>query len=102
MYADHQRQRQGLVPRLRDPLELPEVLAGRQVDRRRVAALDLQAVVGAVPDLARGILGERDRGRDVGSGVALAMADLGQGVEVWLIALEDDHVHRGAREDTRD
>ena len=52
--ADHQRERQRLVPRLGDPLKLPQVLAGGQVDRGRVAPLDLQPVVGAVPDLAVG------------------------------------------------
>ena len=102
MDADHERQRQGFVARLGDPLELPQVLARRQVNRRRVAALDLQPVVGAVPDLARRVFRERDRRRDVRPGVALVMDDLGQVVEVDLIALEDHLVHGAARHDLRD
>jgi hypothetical protein len=102
MHADHQRERQGLVARLGDPLELPQVLAGRQMDRCRVAALDLEPVVGAIPDLARGVLREGDRRGEVGPGVALVVDDLRQVVEVDALALEDDFVHRAARHDLRD
>ena len=64
MHADRERDGQRLAARLGEPLELPEVLAEREVDRRGVAALDHEPVVGAVPRLRGRVLGERDRGRD--------------------------------------
>src|SRR3989449_3779680 len=59
--ADHERHGQRLAARLGDPVELPEVLSRRQMDRRRVAPLDLQSVVGAVPDVGGRGLREGDR-----------------------------------------
>ena len=61
----------------------------------RVAPLDHQAVVGAVPVLARGVLGEGDGGGDVRARVPLVMEDLGQVVEIDALPGED-HVLAGA------
>jgi hypothetical protein len=80
--ADGERDRQRLVARLGDPVELPQVLAGRQVDRGGVTALDHQAVVGAVPGVGDGVFRERDRRRQVRAGVTRVMDDLGQRAEV--------------------
>jgi len=101
MTADRERHGQRLVARLREALILPEVLAERQVDRRRIAALDHQPVVGAVPHLLRRVLRERDGGGEVGARVTLVVEDLRQRVEIDLVALEDDFLHRPGRHDAR-
>ena len=101
VHADGERHGQGLAARLGDLLELPEVLAEREVDRGRVAALDHQAVVRAVPRLARGILGEGDRRGQVRARVALVVDDLRQVVEVQAVAGQDDLLHGPVATDAR-
>ena len=56
MHADGERHRQRLALRFGGALKLPEMLAEREVDRSRVAALDHEPVVGAVPGVAVGSL----------------------------------------------
>ena len=63
VHADGEGHRQRLTARLGDLVKLPEVLAEREVDRRGVAALEHEPVVGAVPDLARRVFREGDRRR---------------------------------------
>src|SRR5215468_940770 len=79
---------------LRDALELPEVLAQRQMNRRRVAPLDHEAVVGAVPVLARRVLGEGDGRGEVRARIPFVVEDLGQIVKIDPLAGED-HVLAG-------
>ena len=96
MHAEGEGHGQGLAARLGDLVELPEVLAEGQVDRRGVAPLDHEAVVGAVPRLARGVLGEGDGRGEVRPRVALVVDDLRQVVQVHAVAGQD-HVLHGAR-----
>ena len=103
VHADHEPELQRLAALLGDLLELPEVLAEREVDRRRVAALDHEPVVRAIPGLRGGVLRERDGGGDVRPCVALMVHDLRQRVEVHLRALQHDLVHgRGSHHARRD
>ena len=88
MDADREGDGQRLAARFGDLVILPEMLAERQVDRGGVLARNHQPVVGAVPHLAVGVLGERDRRGDVGPAVALVVLQLGQAREVDVGALE--------------
>ena len=99
VHPDHQGERQHLAALLGDPLELPQVLAERQVDRRRVASLDHQPVVRAVPRLRCRIPRERDCGGDVGARVALVMHDLRQRVEIDVRARQHDLLRRRGVDD---
>ncbi len=64
------------------------------MNRSRVAALDHEPVVGAVPGVAARIFGERNSRRDVGTGVFLVVQNLRQLVKIDLVAGQDHLFHR--------
>ena len=94
MHADGEGDGQRFAARFGDLVIFPEMLAEREVNRGRVPAGDHQPVIGAVPHVAVGVPGERDRRGDIGPAVALVVFELGQPGEIDVGPLEH-HVLAG-------